>query len=96
MIQYVLSPRAQADLDAIWDYTAETWGVDQAERYVRLLQHGIETVAADPRRGSSCDEIRTGYRKYLAGSHVVFYRLASEGIDIVRILHSHMDFKAHL
>jgi toxin ParE1/3/4 len=95
MIRYVLSPRAQVDLDEIWDYTAEKWGNDQAERYIRLLQHGIETVASDPRRGSSCDEIRSGYRKYLVGSHVVFYRLTSDGIDVVRILHSRMDFKAH-
>jgi len=31
MSRYILSPRAQADLDEIWDYTAERWGVDQAE-----------------------------------------------------------------
>jgi toxin ParE1/3/4 len=53
-------------------------------------------VAADPHRGRCCDEIRPGYRKYPAGSHVLFYRLLPDGIDIVRILHRRMDFERHL
>jgi toxin ParE1/3/4 len=44
MSGYVLSPRARADLEGIWDYTAERWGVDQAEDCIRLLQRAIETV----------------------------------------------------
>ena len=33
---------------------------------------------------------------YPAGSHVLFYRNVKAGIDIVRILHSRMDFERHL
>ena len=95
MTAYVLSPRAQTDLDAIWDYSAENWGEARAERYIRELQNAIETVAADPRRGP-CDEIRAGYRRYPAGAHVLFFRLAPGGIDVVRILHQRMDFQQHL
>jgi toxin ParE1/3/4 len=96
MSRYVLSPRARADLDEIWRYTAQRWGPDQAERYIRVLQNAIETVAEEPRRGRHCDEVRKGYRSYPAGSHVLFYRSVKSGIDIVRILHSHMDFERHL
>jgi toxin ParE1/3/4 len=32
---YVLSPREQTDLDEIWDYSADTWGIDQADSYTR-------------------------------------------------------------
>lgn len=96
MSRYVLSPRAQSDLDEIWDYTAEHWGVEQAENYIRLLQRAIESVAGDPRKGRPCDEVRAGYRKYHAGSHMLLYRNAKAGIDIVRILHSRMDFEQHL
>ena len=28
-----LKPRAQSDLDAIWNYTANRWGLEQAETY---------------------------------------------------------------
>ena len=95
MSRYVVSPRARADLEDIWDYTAERWGPSQAEEYIRLLQHAIETVADNPRKGRSCDEVREGYRKYSVGSHVLFYRSIKVGIDIVRVLHGRMDFERH-
>jgi toxin ParE1/3/4 len=92
----VLSPRAQADLEEIWNYSAERWGVDCTERNIRELWDGIAYVASDPRRGRSCDEIRVGYYKYTVASHVLFFRTVSDGIDIVRILHGNMDFDRHL
>jgi toxin ParE1/3/4 len=96
MSRYILSPRARADLDEIWDFTVRTWGEQQAEDYIRLLVGAIETVAETPRRGRACDEIRKGYRKYLAGSHMIFFRRIKSGIDVVRILHGQMDFRQHL
>ena len=88
--------RDQADIEDIWDYTAERWGMGQAEDYIRLLQKAVETIARDPRRGRTCDDIRPGYRKYSVASHVLFYRLVKDGIDVVRVLHQRMDFGQHL
>ena len=95
-MMYVLSPRAQADIEGIWDYTMERWGEEQAVRYIRLLQDAIQAVAEKPRRGRPCDYIRAGYRKYPSGSHMIFYRTIAEGIDVVRVLHQSMDFEQHL
>ena len=53
-------------------------------------------VTEDPRRGRPSNELRKGYRKYPAGSHMLFYRSIKSGIDIVRILHGRMDFERHL
>jgi toxin ParE1/3/4 len=95
--RYVLSPAAQADLEEIWDYTCQRWDVDQAEEYLRELQHAIERAASNPRIGRACDEIRPGYRKLAAGSHTLYYRINSEGVvDIVRVLHQRMDVDRHL
>ncbi|HEX4180597.1 MAG TPA: type II toxin-antitoxin system RelE/ParE family toxin [Caulobacteraceae bacterium] len=96
MKRYRLSRVAQADLDSIWDYSATHWGDDQAERYVRDIQRAIEAVASNPCLGRACDEIRTGYFKRVVGSHVLFYRLAGEQVEIIRILHQRMDFDRHL
>ncbi len=96
MSGFVLSPRAKDDIEAIWDYSAKQWGRVRTERYLRELWHGIEFVAADPRRGRSCDEIRMSYFKYEVGSHVIFYRIALEGIVVIRVLHVRMDFVRHL
>jgi toxin ParE1/3/4 len=94
--RYVLSPRAQLDLDDIWNSTEGRWGIDQAETYIRQIWQHIALIAAHPALGRSCDEVRVGYHKYPAGSHLLFYRITGDGIDVVRILHERMDFAQHL
>lgn len=37
MASYSLRTLARDDLEAIWDYTVEQWGVEQAERYLDIL-----------------------------------------------------------
>lgn len=97
MSRYLLSPAAQADLEQIWDYTHDRWGIDQAEEYLRDLQHAIERAAANLRIGRAFDDIRPGYRKLASGSHTLFYRVTAEGvIDVVRVLHQRMDVDRHL
>lgn len=96
MSGYELSPRAKADVEEIWDYTEERWGTDRAERYIKELQQAIETVAHDPGRARSCDDIRPGYRRFSAGSHVIFFRVSGDHIEVVRVLHQRMDFDRHL
>jgi toxin ParE1/3/4 len=93
---FVLTPRAQADLDEIWDYTADRWGLDQAETYTRQLWKDIAIVADRPALGRECNEVRRGYRMYPSGSHVLFYRHTVDGIDVVRILHERMDYERHI
>ena len=90
------SHRSQkADIEEIWDYTAERWGDDQAERYVGALRRAIEIVAADPKKGRVADHIRRGYRRYSVGSHVLFFRVVGDNIDVIRVLHQRMDFDRH-
>lgn len=91
MSRYRLSPAAQADLEEIWDHSAERWGLDRAEGYIRDLQRSIERVAGDPAIGPICDDVRAGYRKIPSGAHVVFYREADDAVEVIRILHQRMD-----
>lgn len=94
--RYLLSPRAKDDLEAIWDYSAERWGEDRAEAYVRAIWDAVKAVAEHPRRGRRCDDIRAGYWKHSVGSHVLFYTRLTDGVNVVRILHQRMDFDQHL
>jgi toxin ParE1/3/4 len=94
--RFVLKPRAHADLDEIWDYTVDCWGLEQAETYIRQLWKDIQTLADNPSLGRECAEVRPGYRKYPSGSHVLFYRLTDDGINVVRILHERMDYERHI
>ena len=97
MTGFVLSPAARTDIEHIWDYTVDNWGVDQAERYVRGIREACEVLANGHRQGRAVDEIRAGYLKLAVGSHFLFYRITGDGqIDVVRILHRRMDVPARL
>jgi toxin ParE1/3/4 len=92
----LLTPRAKADIDDIWSHSQAQWGEERTERYIRDLWRSAERLADDPRRGRPCDEIRPGYIRHAAGSHVIFARLHGDTLIVVRILHQRMDFDRHL
>lgn len=96
MARYVLRPLTLTDLDENWDYSVAQWDEAQAERYVRGILAAAQVVPEHPKRGLSCDEVRKGYRLYIVGSHVIFYKELLEGIEIVRILHGRMKVARHL
>jgi toxin ParE1/3/4 len=94
--RFTITPAARADLDGIWQYTAETWSADQAERYTDLIIDAFEAIAAEPDRGRDASRTRAGYRYWTVGRHFVFYRMAEGTPEIVRILHQRRDFVRHL
>jgi toxin ParE1/3/4 len=85
------SRRAEADLLEIGSYTLQTWGVDQAARYIDQLEACCQRLADNPASGRSCDNVRPGLRRMEQGKHVIFYRQHQRGeIVISRILHQRM------
>ncbi len=95
--KFRLSKAAVRDVIAIGRYTAETWGLEQCRRYLGELDSRFASLAKDPLAGRPCDEIRPGYRRFLQGRHVIFYRLSRRGIvEIVRVLHQSMLPERHL
>lgn len=95
MSRVTFSPAAIADIDGIWDYTAEMWGVDQAEHYTDDIRDTCNALAAGGKKGRSVD-VRDGYLKYAVGKHVVFFVMAGDGIAVIRVLHQQMDAGLHL
>jgi toxin ParE1/3/4 len=94
---YDLSPLAALDLSGIWDYTAEHWGVDQADLYVRQIGVTCAEVASGRKQGRSIEHVRAGYFRYPVGSHLLFYRWGTgQRMEVVRILHQRMDVGRHL
>ena len=91
-----LTPEAKRDLEAIWLYTLEEWGLEQANRYTDELTDVFAQLAVGPQLGTACDHIRTGYRRSRVGRHVVYYHMTDYGIAVVRILHDRMLPTLHL
>ena len=96
MAEFRLSPAAQRDLDAIFDYTATTWGLAQALRYADLIEAACADLADAPLRAQGCDDIRPGYRRRASERHMIYFRPTGYGIAIIRILHQQMDPLRHL
>lgn len=91
-----LTPRAARDLEDIFDWSAETWGTEQAARYVRSLQAAMERILRFPELGRPIDDIKAGVRILPVESHIVVYRRSADAIGVVRILHGRMDILRHL
>lgn len=96
MTTYKLLPAARADLEGIWAYTQRHWGTVQAERYIRGIQATCEALASGTQISRSAEDIRPGYRKAAAGSHMLYFRTQSDCLEIVRILHQAMDVERNL
>lgn len=95
-LPYVISRKAIADLEDIYAYTARTWSVSQADRYYKLLFDEITHICRHPESGRDMTHIRKAYKASKVKSHVIFYRVNNEVIEIVRILHERMDVKNRL
>lgn len=95
MSHVIFSPLSTADIDQIWDYTADQWGVDQADNYTDDIRYICYGLAEGNKQGRNAD-VRDGYMKYAIGKHFIFYRFQKVGIEIIRILHQSMDTKRHL
>ncbi len=96
MALFRLTELALKDLRSIGRYTQNTWGREQRNIYLKRLDDCFQFLGQQPQRGKACNDIRLGYRKYHVGRHVIFYRIAFEGIEIIRILHERMDVETRL
>lgn len=96
MKRFVLTPAAQADIEAIWDYSARRWGEDQAVRYVQAIRDTCQELVAGTRASRPVD-IRPGYSRCQSGSHTLYFKISDTGqMVVVRILHQRMDADRHL
>lgn len=95
MKHLVFSPAAATDLENIWDYTADTWGLDQADKYVDDIQSACVALADGSKVGRNT-KARDGYWHYHVGRHLVFYKMTASDMIVIRILHQRMDVERHL
>jgi len=93
--KFHLTRRAVDDLTEIWEYTLEAWSEHQADIYYRQLIETCQELASHPEMGRYYDDITPQLRGYRSMTHVIFYRtIATNQIEIIRILHRRMDLKS--
>jgi plasmid stabilization system protein ParE len=55
--RYVLTPLAESDLGDTWDYVAEHFGFDLADRALDALERAFRLLAENPDIGHSREEL---------------------------------------
>lgn len=98
MAKIRLSRKAIADLDGIWDYTAQTWSEEQAIIYYRQIYGAIQGLNNLPVfLEKRYDVIKPGLFGLKVGHHIIFYKKGNNGsISVDRILHERMDYQRQL
>ena len=91
-----LTPAAISDLRSIRDYTLETWGELQEQEYLDALWKKFEEILSGPQRWRFRSDLFPGCQIASQGKHVILFRIDAEVLQVVRILHSAMDFRRHL
>lgn len=95
MMQLIILPVAEQDLDDIWTYIAEE-NLAAAERVQHDILGATRRLLEFPLMGVARDELGTDMRMVPCGSYLIFYRPSAEMIEIVRVLHGRRDQHADL
>ena len=90
----ILSRRAMADIDDIWEYSAATWSPMQADRYLSGLEGILRLLCHEPGLGRQRREFRPPVKLYPYRSHLIFYQSDVESVDVIRVLHARSDWQS--
>lgn len=96
-----LTKPARAQLADILEWTVETFGTRQADRYKSAMLERIKMAADGLISGRSCSVLDSDSRfadlAFLrAGEHLVIYRLTDDALGVVAIIHSRSDVPARI
>lgn len=93
MTRFTLSPKARQDFVEIWLYTADNWGVEQADQYVLEIKRDLASAKPNSPMVRPID----GLLRMKSGHHLcIFRRDGSGAIHVVRVLHERMDVSRQL
>ncbi len=86
MLAIIRSNRADDDLIEIWLRIASE-NPDAADRVLDAIELRWQQLARHPHSGMARDDIAAGIRHLAVGDYLTLYRIAEDGIEIVRVLH---------
>lgn len=87
----VVSPAAKDDLSSIYQFGLQHWGVTQASNYLEIIKALFWRLTEQPKMGIDREDLSQSMRSFAVETHVVFYRLRSDQVEIVRVLHGRQD-----
>ncbi len=92
----IFTKPALRDLDEIGEYMSSVAGYAAAERLSEDIIGTIETLRTMPTRQRERVELAPGLRGLSSGNYMIFYRVRSDTVSVVRILHGSRNSSARL
>jgi toxin ParE1/3/4 len=96
--RYTVAPKAQDDLDDIWDTIARD-DIEAATRMLAAIRQRFPRLADFPELGRASDYL-PGLRRMVVRPYIIFYRSlerrGEDGVQIVRVLHGARNLGAAL
>ena len=80
------SPEAEADLLEIWHWGAQHFSSDIADTHLREIDKAARNLQRFPETGRAREELRPGLRSVVIFPTVLFYRVVSDTIEVVRVV----------
>lgn len=93
---YKLSNKSIEDFEHIYEYTYLNFGENKADTYTNDIEKCLLLLSHSPQIGRSLDNIKKGIYRHDHENHSIFYRIESNFIFIIRILHQQMNPVLHL
>lgn len=88
----VLSPLAESDLTALYDWIADSASPAIAQGFIGRIRANLESLALFPERGTRRDELIPGLRIYGIERRVtIAFRVDAASVTILRILYAGRD-----
>ena len=87
-----ISPRANSDLIEIWSYIADDSAAN-ADAFIDKLYETMQLLAGKPGSGRQREELAPGMQSFPFGRYIIFYRVVTSAIEIVRVLHGARDIE---
>ena len=86
MATYRLSRRADHDIDGIFIFGVERFGIDQATEYLLGLHDHFELLIENPDVWPHITVQKLSFQRSVYQSHTIYYRNNSDHLLIVRVL----------
>jgi toxin ParE1/3/4 len=84
------SPRAEIDIASIWQFIADD-SVTAADALLDRIEDAFDMLAQAPLAGRARNDLASKLRSFPIGSYIIFYIPASDGIEVVRVIHGRQD-----
>jgi len=81
----------KANRTHVYDYSLDTFGYFQAERYLHKIEKALDTLSCYYNYYPECRHIPTRsrmYRNIILDAHLIIYRVTDERIEVLDIIHA--------